>query len=328
VSGEERCVDGPVRGHVRHVGALRVSHGLFRPSPSGSAPDLDPELEFRRDLEAWLLVLPAGARFTHLTGARLRRWQLPRLPEQVPVFAAVGTADGRPRRPGLLCSRLVRRTEPRHVDGLPVEPAEEVLLRAARDLSLLDMVILVDSACHLGDVDAGAMEELLQSRRPGVRRLREAWRRSTDRAESAGESVLRLFDECLEVPVKPQVELFDAAGHVVGVADLLVQGTNQLHEYDGAHHRETSQQRVDLRRGRGLARSSYDRKGFTLDDLLNHPGVLMHEIDRDLGRPHRLARLRRWRRLVAASLYSEEGRFRVMNRWAREMGVVEWSGTA
>ena len=305
---------------------LRVTHGVFRPCPDEPAPD--PDVEFRRDLEAWLLVLPEGARFTHVTGSRLRGWQLPQLPEQVPVFAAVGNRDGRPRRPGLLCSRLVRTATPVMVQGLPVEPAEEILLRAARDLGVLDLTIMLDSARRLGDVDDEAMETLLASRRPGVRRLREAWQLSTPKAESAGETVLRLFDCCMDVDVEPQVSLRDQNGNVVGVADLLVVGTNMLHEYDGAHHRERSQQRVDLRRGRGLAQTAYDRRGFTLDDLLNHPAVLMHELDRDLGRSHRLLRLSRWRELVRGSLYSEEGRRRVMNRWQREMGIVEWSGTA
>jgi hypothetical protein len=54
----------------------------------------------------------------------------------------------------------------------------------------------------------------------------------------------------------------------------------------------------------------------------------MHEIDRELGRPHKLARLTRWRRLVENSLYSEVGRRRVLNRWQRQMGVVDWSRTA
>jgi hypothetical protein len=308
------------------VGVLRVAHGLFRPCPDESDPDA--ATEFRRDLEAWLLVLPEGARFTHVTAARLRGWQLPQLPEQVPVFASVGITDARPRRPGLLCSRLVRTSSPLVVDGLPVEPAEEALLRAARDLGLVDLTIMIDSARRAGHIDGDAMEALLGSRRPGVRALREAWRLSTPKAESAGETVLRLFDECMEVAVEPQATLTDEAGHVVGVADLLVVGTTMLHEYDGAHHRERSQQRVDLRRGRGLAQTAYDRRGFTLDDLLNHPAVLMHELDRDLGRAHRLLRLNRWRRLVRASLYSEDGRRRVMNRWKREMGIVEWSGTA
>lgn len=316
--------DLPIRGHIRRTGFRRVSHGLFLPTRE----DADDDAEFRRDLRAWLLVLPKGAAFTHVTAARLLGWQLPQLPEQVPVFASVSQADERPRRPGLICSRLVHRSPPVLVGGLPVEPAHEVLLRAARDLGLIDLLILLDSARRLGHVDEAAMKELLASRRPGVRNLRQAWALSSAKAESAGETLLRVFDHALDVQVEPQVELFDHAGNPVGVADLLVVGTRSLHEYDGAHHRDGSQHRTDLRRERALSRAEYRRRGFTLDDLLNHAAVVMHEIDRDLDRPHSMARLARWRRLVGNSLYSEAGRRRVMNRWQRAMGVTEWSRPA
>ena len=54
----------------------------------------------------------------------------------------------------------------------------------------------------------------------------------------------------------------------------------------------------------------------------------MHELDRALERPHQLRRFRRWQRMVEQSLYSETGRERLMNRWHRETGVVDWSRTA
>lgn len=313
----------PIRGEIRQVGFRRVSHGLFLPVRAG----LDEDQEFRRDLEAWLLVLPAEAVFTHVTAARLVGWQLPSLPDEVPVFAAVAGDASRPRRPGLICSRLVRAHEPGDV-GLPIDRPEEILLRAARDLGLLDLVIMVDSARRLGNIDHGRMMAILASGRPGVRILREAWNLSSNRAESGPETVLRIFHTAIGVEVEPQPVLTDAHGRVVGRADLLVTGTNRLHEYDGAGHRDRTQHRTDLRRERGLAGSDYERRGFTLDDLLNHAFVVMHEIDRDLGRAHKLARLTRWRRLVENSMYSDVGRQRVLNRWRRLMGVTDWSRTA
>ena len=316
--------DVPIRGHGRRAGHRRVSHGLVRTVRDGVSDDE----EFARDLEAWLLVLPKGAAFTHVTGARLLGWRLPALPEQVPIFAAVEGAKGRPRRPGLLCSRLVRQTRPVKGQRFPIDSPEEILLRAARDLGVLDLAIMVDSARQLGQLDEALMDELLASGRPGVRTLRAAYELSTPRCESAGETVLRLFHEAIEVPVDPQKELFDAEGKLIGRADLLVVGTLLVHEYDGAGHREKTQHRVDLRRERGWAGTQYRRFGFTLDDLLNHPAVVMHEIDRLLERPHRLARLRRWRQLLSESLYTETGRDRLLNRWRRQMGLPEWSRTA
>src|SRR5262249_40543152 len=137
--------DQPVRGEIRIRGFRRVSHGLFLLE----RPGLSETDEFVRDLEAWRLVLPEEAVFTHVTAARLLGWRLPHLPFPARVFAAVRGGVGRPRRPGLICSRLVERDpeEPaRTAHGLPVDQPEEVLLRAARDLAHIDLVILMDSA--------------------------------------------------------------------------------------------------------------------------------------------------------------------------------------
>lgn len=320
--------DEPIRGEMRVVGYRRVSWGLFLKVREGLSDDD----EFRRDLAAFLLVLPQGAAFTHVTGARLRGWQLPKLPEQVPVFAAVEGDGRRPRRPGLICSRLRRtdltRSQPQIRHDLPVDSSEEILLRASRDLGLLDVLIMLNSALRLGDIDEDAMERILLSRRPGVAVLRAAWALASGKPESAGETILLLFHKAIDVPVEPQAELFDDRGNLVGVGDLLVTGTPFVHEYDGEVHRDKVQHRTDLRRERGWAGSPYVRRGYTLDDLLNHPAVIIHEIDRALGRPHDLRHIRLWRRIVDNSMYSELGRQRVMNRWHRAMGVIDWSRTA
>jgi hypothetical protein len=313
-----------IRGEVRLAGHRRVSHGLFLPLRSG----LSSKDEFLRDLRAWQRVLPEGTVFTHITGAKLRGWPLPKLPEQVPVFAAAEGDPARPQRPGLIFSRLVRAAEPDLSDGIPVDKPEEILLRAARDFGLLDLVILVDSARRAGDIDERRMQNVLATSRPGVRMLRMAWSLSDARADSAGETILRLFHVVIEVPVEPQAELIGEEGQVIGHADLLIVGTRELQEYDGECHRDHRQHRKDLRRERGLSGSSYHRHGYVLDDLLNFPATLMHEIDRMLGRPHRMARVRRWQRLVQNSMYAETGRERVLNRWRRVNGIIDWSKPA
>lgn len=314
--------DEPIRGERRYKGFRRVSHGLFLLERQ----NLSRDEEFRRDLRAWLAVLPDGAVFTHVTGAWLRGWAMPKLPEQVPVFAAVAGDPPRPRRPGLICSRLRRTSNrPEKCRGLPVDSTEEILLRCARDLGHLDLVIVVVSALRAGDVDRDAMRDILGSKRPGVIRLRAAWSDANAQLESPGEVLLYLFHRSIEVDVEPQVSVFDDKGSLLGVADLLVTGTRFIHEYDGAGHRDKIRHRADLRRDRGLAGTRYTRRGYTLDDLLNHSMTVMHEIDRALGRPHDHRRHDRWRTLIEGSLYSEVGRERVMNRWHRAMGFVDWS---
>lgn len=313
--------DAPIKGEVRTQGNRRVAHGLFVKQRDG----LSDAEEMLRDLHAWLLVLPASAVFTHLTAVILYGWDVPKLPEVLPVWAAVQGDSRRPRRPGLICSRLRRTTESLVRRDLPVDRPEEVLLRLARDLGHLDLAVIVESALRAGDIDPERMEAILKSRRPGVAALRQAYRTATGRLESPGEVILERFHRVMEVPVETQVDCFDDQGTFIGRADLLVVGTRNVHEYDGAGHRSSVQHRADLRRDRRWADASYVRRGFTLDDLLNHPGVAMHELDRLLGRPHDPDRLRRWRRLVDASLYSEAGRSRIMNRWRREMGVVDWA---
>lgn len=316
--------DKPFRGEVRLVGHRRVSHGLGVLDREGLSADE----EFRRDLRAYLLLLPESAVFTHLTAAWLLGWQLPKLPEQVPVFVAVDGDDPRPRRAGLICSRLVRKRGAATVRGLPVDAPEEILLRAARDLGTLDLAIMIDSALRKGHLDPRRMEDLLATKRPGVRMLRSAYELACSKRESAGETVLGLFHEAIDVPVEPQAKIYDDRGNLIAQVDFLVVGTCTAHEYDGDHHRGKAQHRTDLRRERAWVGTPYERRGFTLDDLLNHAGVVMHEIDRGLGRPHLPRRLARWRRLVDNSLYSERGRERVMNRWRRQGGIADWSRTA
>lgn len=315
--------DGAIRGEVRTAGHQRVSHGLYRPE----TPELGTRANFLRDLSALLLVLPEGAVFTHVTAARLLGWQLPALPRDVPHFAAV-RGERRPRRPAVICSRLTRESAAGVVDGLPIDHPSEILLRAARDLGDLDLALMVDSAVRLGHIDEAAMHDVLASRRPGTKRLRWVWEGRDPLAESAGETLLRKFHDVMDVATESQVDVHDEHGRFIGRADLLVVGTLNVHEYDGAVHREAATHKRDLRRERALASSSYVRRGYTLDDLLNHAAILMHEIDRALGRPHQAERLRKWRALVDDSFYSDVGSARVMNRWYRSTNPVDWARTA
>jgi len=314
---------GAVRGEVRTKGYRRVSHGAYRRDDGSDRDD-----QWRAELDAWCLVLPPDAAFTHVTAAGLLGWWMPQLPEQVPVFASTA-AENQPRRAGLSCARIDRFAPPSVAAGFRVDVPAEVLLRASRDLGLLDMVVLVDSAVSahgpalLDDLDA-----ICTTGRPGVRRLRAARALSDHRSESAWETLLRLFHVSVKCEVEPQVPVFDRQGRFVARGDLWLVGTKVLHEYDGAVHRSGRQQTVDLRRSRQLTHTAYQRRGYTADDLLNHPVSVLRDVDAALERDHRPWRVATWRRWVSESTYSDEGRRRLQNRWWRLTGVNDWAQTA
>lgn len=313
----------PIRGEVRVRGYRRVSHGLYLPLTRRP-----PDGEWLRDLEAWQLVLPRDAAFTHVTAAALAGWWLPRLPDHVPVFAAATRQANRPRRAGLICSRLEREPSEISFQGMPVDHPAEVLLRCARDLTLLDLVPLVESALKLGHVCPAELTDICATTRPGVRRLRWAVSLADPRSESWWECALRLFHVTIGVPVEPQVQVYDERGNFAARVDLLVTGTPHVHEYDGADHRHVKRHQLDLRRERRLAETAYVRRGFTADDLVNHPLVMLAEIDRALGRQHQPARVALWRRWVAESTLSTAGRQRLTNRWLHLSGLTDWARTA
>jgi hypothetical protein len=148
------------------------------------------------------------------------------------------------------------------------------------------------------------------------------------RSESPWETALRLFHVLAGIEVEPQVELFDAEGTFLARVDLLLTGTDNVHEYDGGDHRDRDRQRTDLRRERRLAGTPYVRRGFTSEDLVRHPLVMLAEIDRAIGRRHRPSRVRLWRRWVSEATLSADGRRRLMNRWMRLSGITDWSQTA
>jgi len=140
-----------------------VSRGLYVPrvvSPTLAA-----------ELAGWRLILPPSAVFTSLTAAELRGWWLPATVEH-PVFVAVPRSDAHPRRPSLLVTRHPRHISAEEIHGLPVASAAETLLAAARYLSVLDLVILGDSALRLKTCTVEELTRAAAQRRRGAPLLR------------------------------------------------------------------------------------------------------------------------------------------------------------
>lgn len=299
--------DGPVRGHLRSVHWTRVSHGVYKP-----ASDLD---GLREDLAAWTLVLPASGCFTGLTAAQLLGWWLPPLPADLPVFASMSKSENRPRRDGVRVSRHPVPPVRHDLEGLPVAAPVEVLLACARDLGLLDVVLLAEAAMHLGQCTTEELTTAARTRRYGAKRLRRALPFVDGRAESPWEVLLRVLHVVCDVPVEPQHVVHDVHGVFVARGDLWIRGTTTLHEYDGAVHRERRQHRKDLSRERRIGAAAWTRRGYTDVDLLYQAAGILRDADQSLGRPHNPLRVRPWYALLAESMFTDPGMARARHRW-------------
>lgn len=305
----------------------KVSHGVHRAAAASreqnSVASTDEARRRARDerladLLALQQVLPESAAFTHLTAAEVYGLWLPPVPEGLPRFLSLPKEQERPQRRGLRVSRLSSPISPLLVEGVRVAPVPEVLLACARDLGLLDLAVLIDCAvrrrlCSLDDLATAA-----GPRRRGAPALRAALPYADPRAESPWESLLRVFHVLCDVPVESQFNVYDERGVFVARGDLRICGTRTLHEYDGAVHRDRRTHLNDLARERALANNGWVRRGYTSADLLGRGHVILREADATLGRPHDPRRLQAWLTALRHSLFSPDGRRRLLERCRAE----------
>jgi very-short-patch-repair endonuclease len=205
-------------------------------------------------------------------------------------------------------------------DNLKITTPAETLLAAARDLGILDVVILADSALREGDVTPTELKIAASQRRRGAPRLRQVIPLLDKRSESAWESVMRVLQHvAADIPVEPQHEIFDEYGRFVARADLLIKGTRRIHEYDGAGHREAETHRKDPKRDRNLILDDWQRLGFTSTHLRNEPAAIIRSVDTLLERPWDNRRLQAWEDLLNESMFRRPGRVRALRRWSRAL---------
>lgn len=292
---------------------MAVSHGLHRPSRDASRAT---------ELAAWQLVLPPSGRFTHLTGAWIHGWwELP-LPPGIPVFASIARAESRPQRAGLRVSRHESLAPSVDRAGLRVDPPAHVLLECARHLSLLDLVVLVDAALHTGSTSTADLADVATRRRRGAPLLRRALRLADGRSESAWETLLRELHRVCGVAVVPQHPLLDQAGTEIARADLWLEGTNALHEYDGEHHLSRPRQRKDLARARRIGNVEWVRRGYTSAEVLHQAIGILRDADLSLRREHQPERVHAWHALLRQSVFTPSGRTRLSHR----LGIAATGG--
>lgn len=273
--------------------------------------------DLRTRLWAIQVALPSTASFTSVTSAALRGWWLPPMPVSLPVFVAAGP-NGCITRPGLDVCRhhAVPRWE--RVDGVRVATPAETLLALARDLSLLDVVVIGDGALHRRDVTVAQLRLVAAQRRRGAPNLRRAIPLMDGRAESIYEGLLRMLHVAGGVEVEPQSVVRDELGEFVARADLRLVGTTRLAEYDGGDHLERKRQRSDLRRSGRLADAGYERRGYTQEDVLYGAAGILRDADRALGREHDSRRLDAWHGLLRQSVFTSAGQQRLLVK----LGIV------
>jgi hypothetical protein len=298
----------PFKGRIRRRQWEQLSRGLYVP---GASPLSDV-------LRGWQLVLPDSAAFTSLTAAEVRGWWLPQaIPH--PVFAAVPIGGPYPTRKGLFVSRHPEAIPTVTVGGLRSTSSAETLLAAARDLGLLDLVIMGDSALRLEHCSMNELKATAGKQRRGAPRLRSVLPLLDERSESPWESVMRVLHVAAEIEVEPQRKIYDSFGRFVARADLWLLGTRRIHEYDGDGHRDRQAHRNDLARDRRLVEIDYQRMGFTSSQLLHGGSSIIANTDRLLGRTWDPRRLARWEALLNDSLFRSTGRWRAIQRWQRAM---------
>ncbi len=196
-----------------------------------------------------------------------------------------------------------------------ITDAAETLLEAGRDLGILDLVMLGDCALRRGEVTIAGLERTAAQRRRGAPRLRKVIPLLDARSESPWESIMRVLHVAADIPVTPQFVVRREGGAFVARADLRINGTRRLHEYDGAVHRDREVHAGDLARDRRLLRGGWQRAGYTSSDLLEDAETVVADADRALGRRFEQHRVDAWKLLIAESLFGRLGRARALARW-------------
>ncbi len=135
--------------------------------------------------------LPESACFTSPSSAELRGWWQPARVSH-PVFVSVLSDAAHPQRRGLSVSRHPRPVDFETIDEIRVASAAETLLAVAKDLGVIDLVIIGDSALHQGACTIDQLSTAAAGRRRGAPQLRKVIPILDGRSESPWESILRL----------------------------------------------------------------------------------------------------------------------------------------
>jgi hypothetical protein len=248
-------------GVTRQTLALLVKEGLLRRVLRGVYAVAQLPDGIRPRAQALALVTPPDAAVTDWTACWLHTGVLP--PGEhlhVPPISIFRSA-GKGRIRNALCDsgeRAFVQGDVTSVDGVavttPLRTAYDLGRRAPRDWA----IAALDALLRLGRFDRMQLLDGVERfrRQRGVVQLRELAPRADGRAESPGESVLRLrWTDLVTLPQpEPQVEILLPDGRVIYRIDLGVEDLFFGVEYDGEEHHSSAEDREhDRIRRRDLA---------------------------------------------------------------------------
>ena len=234
----------------------------------------------------WPRSSTAAAAITHLTAARMRNWWTVHR-------CLAGYRSSPPRTPATVRAvaelRIIRTTPwpgSSASADFPSVGAVDVLLAVARHLSLVDVVVVLDSALHLGDVTPDSLAVALLARRFGVRRLRTAFVLADGAPSRRTRPSWRLLHHACEVTVRPQHEV-RVDGRLVARGDLRIMrapGLSRVRRRGPPRPRAGTEPTCAAIAT--SSRSRWVRRGYTDLEVLRRPVTILRDADRTLGRVH------------------------------------------
>lgn len=252
VSVDPTGIRGPTKSQAAGPGWVRVGHNAYVPA------SVDRNVPEQRAVEAASRLSPEGAvtgwAALRLHGAAYFDGRGPGGQALEPVLLALGSRSGRRGDSQVQLSyEPVTRAEVVRRQGVSVLcPVRSLFDEMRRVGNWRDAVVALDMAAAAELVSVRQLSEHLAAH--------SGWRRSTqvvralsyasELSRSPAETRLRLLwviDAALPPPLVNQ-EVFDRAGRLVCIADLLDVDAGLVIEYDGAEHRRAHRHSQDVAR--------------------------------------------------------------------------------
>lgn len=233
-----------IRRAVREGVAHRVGHGGY------ALPDADPAL---------IAAVTVNGVVSHLSAARLHGLELYKPPKAIDITVPRG------RRAPLSGLRIhyADLSPEEHGTRVPVTSLLRTLVDCARTLSLVEAVVVLDSAVRNRHVTLDRLRAAARiATGPGSARIRQAIAHVDELSGSPLESGLRPMLDILGVAYETQVYI-DGVGWV----DFFVEGWLAI-EGDGYEfHRDRAQYRDDRRRANRLVQGRCTLLRYTWEDV-------------------------------------------------------------